>query len=117
MVGLDVVVATSDIFVGWATVALAAATWSLFIAAIWAGSKAARGVREQIDAQRLIERRQINRQRLIERRRRLFELQSVLSRADFIANNAEAVKMMDAFRWERSFQPEPSGTPCPLSRV
>jgi hypothetical protein len=88
---LDVVVATSDIFVGWTTVALAAATWALLIAAIWAGYKAARGVRDQI-----------NEQRLIERRRRVFELQSVLSRADFIAINAEAVKMMDAFRSDPS---------------
>lgn len=88
---MDVVVATSDIFVGWATVALAAATWGLLIAAIWAGSKAARGVRDQI-----------NEQRLIERRRRVFELQSVLSRADFIAINAEAVQMMDAFRSDPS---------------
>lgn len=83
---MDLVVATSDIFVGWATVALAAATWGLLSAAIWAGYKASRGVRDQI-----------NEQRLIERRRRVFELQSVLSRADFIAINAEAVKMMEAF--------------------
>jgi hypothetical protein len=92
-------VVTDDSFGDWATLLGALATLGLLIAAVWAGWKAARGVSEQIKEQRRIQ-----------RRARVFDLQSRFSASDFIAMNAEAVAMMEAFaadpstaamRWER----------------
>jgi Na+/glutamate symporter len=62
-----------DAFVGWATVGVASATAGLLVAAIWAGKKAAEGVKQQIVEQRDIDERHIANQQAIERHHRVLD--------------------------------------------
>ena len=77
----------TDTFGDWATLLGALATLALFATAVWAGLKAAGGVREQISAQRAIE-----------RQRRVFDHQSTLNSREFIELSAEAADVIEMFR-------------------
>lgn len=88
----------ADTFVGSATVAVAAATTGLLLSAIWAGKKAAAGVKEQIDEQRRIDERHITNQQAIERQHRVLDHQAVLSGREFVEMTAPAIELFRLFR-------------------
>jgi len=87
-----------DAFVGWATVAVASATAGLLIAAVWAGKKAAEGVKEQIREQRAIDERHISNQQAIERQHRVLDHQAILSSRDFVEMSAPGIALFREFR-------------------
>lgn len=87
-----------DTFVGWATVAVAAATTGLLIAAVRAGKKAADGVKEQIEVQRAIDERHIANQQAIERQHRVLDHQAILSSRDFVEMSAPGIELFRQFR-------------------
>ena len=88
----------ADTFVGWATVGVATATAGLLVAAIWAGKKAAAGVKDQIDVQRRIDERHIASQQAIERQRRVRDHQAVLSSRDWVEMSAPGTELFRQFR-------------------
>lgn len=87
-----------DAFVGWATVGLALATIGLLVAAVWAGKKAADGVRAQITEQRTIDERHIATQQAIERHHRVLDHQAILSSREFVEMSAPGIELFRKFQ-------------------
>lgn len=88
----------ADAFVGWATVGVASATAGLLLVAVWAGKKAADGVRAQIDEQRAIDERHIANEQAIERQHRVLNHQAILSSRDFVEMSATGIALFREFQ-------------------